>query len=147
MLNLLLALFNFHVCSCEPLQAVYKDSACTNCEHTHTAKLRSVFNRIQLKYMDMGRDLLPNVPEDLKDYGQLHFMTLLRDPFERLVSFFFFLRPTCSFGEDDESIKQAERSQLPISWLLRTKGKYAICAGDFEAYLRVAEETEAVAVC
>lgn len=82
----------------------------------------------------------------LHDGGRMHTMALLRDPFDRLVSWYFFTRPTCAYGSGPEAEARAAREALPLSWLQLAKRPDLICNGDFEQFLVTAQENEAQTV-
>lgn len=151
---------------CRGEKPEYAEYICASCEHTTIRVVRSYFTRMQLKYIALTRALDGEEEEDgqrqsggvlgssatpsatlneLRSPGRLHMMTLLRDPFERLVSWFFYVRPGCSYRHTEEKIRRAVQNGFPMDWLMENKPEF-ICRGDFESFVPYAKENEAQSV-
>jgi hypothetical protein len=87
----------------------------------------------------------PAALNELQSPGRLHMVTLLRDPFERIVSWFFFVRPGCTYGDTEEELTRAAQNGIPMDWLMENKPEF-ICKGDFESFVPYAKEIEAQSV-
>lgn len=93
---------------------------CYPCPHSSDAVVRKTFSDIQ-----------KIIPQDKQ--GKLYMVTVMREPFDMLLSYFFYLRSACN-----STLTTPEgRKFLPISWLMGRPFvvRNAICSGNFNFFI------------
>ncbi|EGD81526.1 hypothetical protein PTSG_02245 [Salpingoeca rosetta] len=120
-------LYTWDCSRCPELMTTYKQ--CGECSHLMLPLLRSRFSNVQRALIDR------------KGYGngRMYTVMLLRDPVDRLLSFFFFVRAACPYRGSEELAQEAQKKLIPLPWLINSPEdlQAAICDGDFETFLKL----------
>lgn len=98
---------------------------CKECNHQSLPAIRTKFSNIQQRII-LSRGFI----------GNLYTVMLMRDPVERVLSYFFYVRWACHYKNEPEL---AQKAGAPLSWLQNRplEEQNAICDGDFETFVRL----------
>eukprot|EP00049_Salpingoeca_infusionum_P006160 m.101972 g.101972 ORF g.101972 m.101972 type:complete len:324 (-) comp13215_c0_seq3:239-1210(-) len=109
---------------CEDLHVKYKD--CVFCPHHALSKARALFSAQQAKMLHYGEPL-----------GHFYAVTVIRDPVDKFLSYFFYVKGACPYRGSDENRALAMRNQAPINWLeaLPSNQQEMICTGEIEPFI------------
>eukprot|EP00049_Salpingoeca_infusionum_P006161 m.101976 g.101976 ORF g.101976 m.101976 type:complete len:321 (-) comp13215_c0_seq4:559-1521(-) len=113
---------------CEPCEDLYaKYSGCKFCPHHNLRALRNVFSAQQAKLAHYGQPV-----------GKLYTVTVIRDPVDKFLSYFFFVKESCPYN--DTSLAVADAAHVPLPWLrgLPLVQQKMVCSGDIASFAPLA---------